>query len=145
MKRNEKVSTEEMMLYERDDDQNLPVHLAVENQHIDIVNYLVNLASDKGSLLVVCCFKRTNYDRYIKNFVLFLLRIYNKILCVSSKFFQVNFKTISYNKYLKAFFYETSQNQLVITKLCTVKTPESNFSANLRKQPPNFNQVSPGT
>ena len=49
MKRNEKVSTEEMMLYERDDDQNLPVHLAVENQHIDIVNYLVNLASDKGS------------------------------------------------------------------------------------------------
>ena len=66
MKRNEKVSTEEMMLYERDDDQNLPVHLAVENQHIDIVNYLVNLASDKGKYTnFVLIFFNVNHYVYL--------------------------------------------------------------------------------
>ena len=80
MKRNEKVSTEEMMLYERDDDQNLPVHLAVENQHIDIVNYLVNLASDKGKYSnFVLIFSNVNY--YIYFFFVTKL-IFTKILNV---------------------------------------------------------------
>ena len=51
----ENANAIEKLIYEQDEEQSLPIHLAVVHGHLEIVKYFVKMAADASELCVFVC------------------------------------------------------------------------------------------